>query len=236
MHPKYFRVGVRTTFLAAFVLMFAAFASAATEQILHSFTGGTDGSQPTSGLTFDHAGNLYGVTFFGGSGKGVVYKLSHTYSGWQQTVVHTFQGGSTDGANPDANLLIDSAGNIYGTTIGGGTSNAGVAFELTPSQGGWTETLLFSFSLSSGSPSSGLIIDHAGNLYGETSGGGKSNDGTVYILKHTATGWSHGILYSFSFAGGNDGIFPSGGLIFDRAGNLYGTTLSGGGFANFGSL
>ena len=218
-------------------IVFAGSALAGTEKILYAFTGGNDGSQPYSGLIPDRSGNLYGSTYYGGStGRGVVYKLRHTSSGWQETVLHTFHGGRQDGANPEHELAIDAAGNIYGTTISGG-GGLGVLFQLTPSAAGWTETLLHKFGAVNGSgetPSSGVIIDKQGNLYGETAGGGNSGNGTIYELKHTSAGWKYTLLYSF--AGGNDGTYPSSGLTFDAQEDLYGTTMSGGGAAGIGTV
>lgn len=214
--------------------MFAGAASAATEKVLHSFTGGSDGSQPDSGLTADTAGNLYGSTFFGGSaGQGVVYKLTRSSTGWTQTVLYNFQGGTADGANPSGTLATDAAGNIFGTTTGGGTGN-GIVFELTPSGGSYRETVLHVFGTGQTPINSGVIRDTAGNLYGETAGGGPASAGTIYELIHGSSGWTYRTLYGF--LGGNDGDFPSGGLIFGGPGILYGTTASGGGPANIGTV
>jgi uncharacterized repeat protein (TIGR03803 family) len=237
MQQRKCRISVHAALVLVTCVVFGGSALAATEKTLYAFTGGNDGSLPNSGLTPDRSGNLYGSTFFGGStGYGVVYKLSRTSGGWQQTVLYTFQGGPQDGANPNHELAIDAAGNIYGTAISGGSGH-GVLFQLTPSAGGWTETVLHNFGVVNGSsetPSSGVIIDKKGNLYGETSGGGSSGNGTIYELKHTSAGWKYTLLYSF--AGGNDGTYPSGGLTFDANGNLYGTTTSGGGAANIGTV
>jgi uncharacterized repeat protein (TIGR03803 family) len=227
----------------ACAILFVSAASAQTEKVLYSFTGGTDGSQPDAGLTPDGAGNYYGSTFFGGEyGWGVIYKLSHASSGWTETVLYNFQGGSEDGASPAGTLILDSAGNIYGITVAGGKGYGiqeepgyGIAFELSPSGSGWTETIIHFFDNTDGGPSSGFIRDAAGNLYGETGGGNASgNNGTVYLMRSTPDGWEYGILYRFQ--GGNDGDYPYGGLIFDAKGNLYGTTIEGGGTAGDGTV
>src|SRR5579859_289842 len=229
MRLKLFRASV----WAAFALMTCAvsFASQppATERIPHSFSGGSDGSDPDSGLTLDSVGNLYGSTFFGGSAsEGTIYKLSRTSGGIKETILYNFQGGSADGANPSGSLLIAPGGIIFGTTSSGG-QGYGVVFELIPSGTSYTEKILHVFPMGEDPVNAGVIMDKAGNLYGETAGGGAFGDGTIYVMKHTSTGYKYALLYSF--AGGNDGNYPSGGLIFDSAGNLYGTTASGG--ANF---
>jgi uncharacterized repeat protein (TIGR03803 family) len=207
-------------------------ASAASEKLIHVFTGQSGGGQPDAGLTSDGAGNFYGTTFVGGSHNwGVVYRLSHTASGWTETVLYNFKGGSSDGGNPSGQLVVDAAGNIYGSTLSGGRGYGvnhepgyGVVFELSPSGSGWTETVIHYF-LDDGAPS-GLTIDAAGNLYGETGGGGTSDTGSVYEMSLGSAKWKYQTIYSFPAA--NDVDYPSGGLIFDSEGNLYGTTMSGG--------
>ena len=234
MHKQEIQAVVCALMVAACGLVLMGSASAATEHLLHVFTGGADGSQPDAGLTFGPSGTLYGSTFSGGSaGQGVIFKLTHTSAGWTETVLYNFQGGTKDGANPSGTLAVDSAGNIYGTTISGGSGN-GVVFKLTPSGTGWTETVLHVFGMGQTPINSGVIIDGSGALFGETAGGGTAGNGTVYEMKNTATGWKYRTLYNFT--GGNDGSFPSGGLIFDRSGNLYGTTANGGGAENIGSV
>ncbi|MGA8835740.1 MAG: choice-of-anchor tandem repeat GloVer-containing protein [Candidatus Sulfotelmatobacter sp.] len=217
---------------ACCVLLFAGSASAATEKILHDFTGGNDGSQPDAGLTPGPNGSFYGTTFYGGTAnQGVVYQLTPSASGWDETVLYNFQGGSTDGGNPSFKIVLDAEGNIYGTTLSGGRGygirgepGSGIVYELSPESTGWKETIIHYFA-NEGS-SSGLIMDSSGNLYGETGGGGIQNNGTVFMMKHTSSGWKYGNLYEFK--GGNDGSYPYAGLIFDAKGNLYGVTIQGG--------
>jgi uncharacterized repeat protein (TIGR03803 family) len=219
--------------LACCVTIFAGSALAATEKVLHSFTGTTDGSQPDAGLTPGPKGSFYGSTFYGGTAnQGVIYQLTLGASGWTETVLYNFQGGSADGANPFGTLAIDAAGNIYGTTASGGrdygkggSPGNGIVYELSPSPTGWKETIIHFFYHT---PSSGLVMDGTGNLYGETGGGGSSNAGTVFQMKPMATGWSYRAIYSFAGATNNDGNYPWGGVIFDRKGNLYGATIQGG--------
>lgn len=190
------------------------------ETILYSFTGGTDGSGPsTANLAIDSTGNLYGTAVRGGtSGDGVVYRLSSSGS---ETVLYSFTGGA-DGSGPDGGVIRDPAGNLYGTTFAGGTSNAGTVFKLNPSG---EETVLHSFTDGSdgGSPEAGVILDGAGNLYGTTFYGG-IGIGVVYEV--SADG-KETVLYSFT--GEGDGGNPQAGVIRDSAGNLYGTTVNGGG-------
>ena len=140
-------------------------------------------------------------------------------------VLHAFHGG--DGSDPYGGLILDAAGNLYGTTGGGGADNLGTVFKLAPNaDGSWTESVLHSFNRSDGrQPNAALIFDAAGNLYGTTARGG-ARAGTVFELTPNADGsWTESLLHSFD---GSDGEYPSAGLIFDAAGNLYGTTEIGG--------
>jgi uncharacterized repeat protein (TIGR03803 family) len=207
-----------------------------TQKVLHSFSAHDgDGQTPQSGLVFDSAGNLYGTASGGGTdGVGAVFELSPPVppsTEWSETVIYSFLNNGVDGQNPLEKLIFDSAGNLYSTTFGGGGGTVGTVFELSPSGGGlWTETLLHTFSpVGDGDdPRSGLTMDAAGNLYGVTLFGGAHSDGTVYELTPSAGGtWTETILYSFAVTS-VDGGEPAGGLIFDSAGNLYGTTTVGG--------
>jgi len=151
--------------------------------------------------------------------------------GLAETVLHAFRSGAGDGLAPYGRLISDAEGNLYGTTALGGTSGAGVVFELAKPQGSgaWTETILYNFTGSNdgSQPYGGLIFDSAGNLYGTTFQGGTSSAGTVYELSPGQGGtWTENVLYSF--AGGADGAGPQSDLIFDRSGDLYGTTTGGG--------
>ncbi len=206
------------------------------EKVLHSFGNGTDGALTSAGLIFDGAGNLYGATHGGGIhpcegfGCGTVFELSPTQDGvWAETVLHSF-GNGTDGAYPYAALIFDAAGNLYGTTLEGGIHGDGTVFELSPREdGGWTETVLHSFDGGNHGryPNGSLIFDVAGNLYGATSEGGTQDGGTVFELSPRQDGgWTETVLRNFGHGG--DGADPNGGLIFDAAGNLYGTTSQGG--------
>ena len=281
----------------ALVIPLIMTAEAQTFNVLHSFTGGGDGASPGAGLTIDKAENFYGVTEHGGpggpNGYGTVFKFTHkgsswtltslysfaddddgaspgarvvigpngtlygttSYGGgngcggngcgtvfnlrpplsapisvlssWTEAVLHRFSGG-TDGALPIGDLVFDQAGNIYGTTAGGGSSQQGTVYELTPSNGNWTESVVWSFTGGNdgGKPSGGVIFDSGGNLYGAAQAGGAYGYGSVFQLAPAGSNWTQNTLYSFQ--NGSDGGNPVGGLIFDPSGNLYGTTTSKG--------
>jgi uncharacterized repeat protein (TIGR03803 family) len=197
------------------------------ETVLYTFTGGrggTDGFFPAGALIRDAAGNLYGTTQLGGNYSfGTVFKVDSTGI---ETVLYRFRGGS-GGDQPDGGVIMDKAGNLYGTTQGGGTSYDGTVFKLNPS--GY-KTVLYSFGSGADGtqPDAGVIADTAGNLYGTTAYGGTSNLGTVFKLDKTG---KETVLYSFT--GGADGALPVTGLVRDAAGNLYGTAYFGGDSGSF---
>jgi uncharacterized repeat protein (TIGR03803 family) len=240
---------------AALGLLSAAIqpAKAQTLTTLYSFTGGADGNTPFGSLIKDKAGNLYGTASWGGfeagnctynggygTGCGTVFELTRSGRSWSFNVIHSFGGYPDDGANPDHEFLaLDKNGNLYGTTYYGGTlpcsgqPGCGTVFELTPSQNGWTETMLYSFPQGGNgafSPDAGVAVDKNGNLYGTTFHGGNFLAGTVYKLTSSGT---ETLLHTFT--GGADGGYPYGGLILDKKGNLYGTTQYGGTGLNCGS-
>jgi uncharacterized repeat protein (TIGR03803 family) len=212
------------------------------EKVLYNFNrSGTEAYDPIAGLVFDSAGNLYGTTVSGGTyGYGTVFKLSPTASStWTETILHSFNLDGTDGAYPGTGgLIFDASGNLYGTTVtgGSGANPEGTVFELTPGAGGaWSETVLHSFQRSHSdgySPgNSTLIFDASGNLYGTTQLGGAANKGTVFKLSPSGGGnWTETLLYQFGAL--PDGEGPVAGLVFDTAGNLYGTTANGGAYGN----
>jgi uncharacterized repeat protein (TIGR03803 family) len=193
-----------------------------------------DGATPLAGVA-DANGVLYGTTFKGGSaGDGTVYELrpqptvcKTILCYWNETVLHSFTG-RPDGANPVyGNVILDHAGNIYGTTSIGGPIGCGTVWKLAPAGGGWTESILYGFNggVNDGcDPQSGVIFDTAGNLYGNTwSGGGPLGIGTVYQLVPQSGSWLENILISFQAGGPGR---PQGTLTMDSFGNLYGTSLN----------
>jgi len=201
---------------------------AGTETVLRTFTG--IGSGTNAGLILDSAGNLYGTTPTGGVGLGMVFKLSSGGSAFK--VLYSFTGGA-DGRGPLAGVIQDAAGNLYGTTTGGGSSGAGVVFELIrcdSEPSGYEFKVLYTFTggTDGRTPYGGLVLDAAGNLYGTTFEGGSfkvCSDGCGTVFKLSPNG-TETVLHSFT---GGDGALPTAGLILDPAGNLYGTTFWGGG-------
>jgi len=152
--------------------------------VIYSFSGGSDGNGPYSGVTLDSAGNLYGTTYLGGNGdSGTVYELTPNGSGWTETVFYRFSG--SDGDNPAAGVILDGAGNLYGATVSGGCCDSGVVFKLAPSNGGWSYTSLHDFtgSRDGAGPFGGVTLDSSDNLYGTTNGGG-SGFGVVFEISH----------------------------------------------------
>ncbi len=255
--------------LTGLTLVFAAHpAPAQSQTVLINFTGSPDGNNPTSGLVSDGEGNFYGTTPFGGVFKtGTVYELSPMgHGGWKEKILYSFTGGA-DGALPYYPVMRDSRGHLYGTTLNGGASGRGVVFELSPTGGSWTETVLYSPAKGQvGSyPQTGLIMDSAGNLYGATLGGvfelspsgsgwtarricsvaahdaivaGLAMDATGNIFGNSQAtvfeltpngkgGWLKHVIHKFA-GGPNDGRSAEGIPVLDQAGNLYGTTQSGG--------
>jgi uncharacterized repeat protein (TIGR03803 family) len=255
---------IRVSLLCAVALTLAVPASAEwKEKVLYSFQGVTDGATPVGGVVFDSAGNLYGATQDGGSANclsiyqcGTVYQLAPPAKKgdpWTETVLYVFKGNaSNDGASPFGGLVMDGAGNLYGTTAYGGTGDCvllgsklgcGAVYELSPPTekgGAWTETVLYSFpSAEQGYvPWGDLVFDGAGNLYGSTIfGGGKGTScdpyyqhcGAVFELSPPKTKggeWTEKMLHGF--ASGTDGASPNGGLVLDSKGAIYGTTYGGG--------
>jgi uncharacterized repeat protein (TIGR03803 family) len=190
-----------TSCLALLVLLFASapLGAQATQKVLYAFTGGSDGSQPYSGVVLDKAGNLYGTAQFGGAfGQGTVFELIPSQNGWTFNLLYTFTGG-TDGAVPIGGIIVDDAGSLYGAASAGGdpTCRCGNVFQLTPSQAGWTFKVLYTFigGKDGAYPGASLSFDnHGGSLYGTTvSGGGAGNFGTAFNVP---------------LSGGRDFVFP----------------------------
>ncbi len=206
-----------------------------TEKVLYSFTGKHDGYFLYAPMIFDTAGNLYGTAYYGGAyGYGDVFELIPNNGKWTEKVLHSFNYNGKDGASPYAGLILDSAGNLYGTTEEGGTGTGcyqgcGTVFKLIPGKNGaWTRKILHNFNLDGVDgvdPIGGLIFDKNGNLYGTTASGGANGVGTVYELTPGNGKWTEKVLHAFN---GKDGAGPWAGLVMDKAGHLYGTTAEGG--------
>jgi hypothetical protein len=225
-----------------------------TEKVLYSFKGVAtgaqygDGADPNGGLVLDNKGALYGTTYFGGNnvrgeceggvggtGCGIVFKLTppnQKGGKWTKQLVHQFNG--QDGANSEAGVVFDGSGNLYGTTFAGPPNGSGLIFELKKPSGNtrsWTETVLslFNNETNGGSPISGLVFDSHGDLYGTASAGDEFRGGTVFALtppRGKSDRWNLKVLHGFT--GSPDAAHPAASLVFDKAGNLFGTSQWGG--------
>jgi uncharacterized repeat protein (TIGR03803 family) len=201
---------------------------------IYDFTNTTTSvASPASSLILDTEGNLYGVSQYGGAdGLGAVYELSPSSSGWTQTLLYSFAGGS-DGASPSGSLIFDASGNLYGTTFEGGSGSDGTVFELAPSSSGWTETVLHTFTggADGRGPGGNLLLDPTGRIYGAALLGGTVNSscsegcGTIFRLANSSGTWRFTRL--FDFQGTTGGSAPTA-IVFDAAGNIYGTAYAGG--------
>lgn len=228
-------------------------AQAQTFTVLHSFTGGADGSHPSAGLSIDQAGNFYGTTSDGGAvascySCGVAFLLGHSGSGWVLTPIYEFRGPQAgDGQLPQARVIFGPDGALYGTTYGGGAGYGGTVFRLSPPPTTcrstlcyWKETILHSFKTGSTGPHDGfspgtgdVMFDPSGNLFGTTMTGGDYDSeqcpeepcGTVYEISHAGGQWQESVIYEFTV---NIGWAPAAGVIRDSANNLYGTTTDDG--------
>jgi len=220
---------LRPKFLLLALLVLASLAAQGQYhfRVLHSFGAGTDGSGVWDGVTLDASGNIYGATSGGGShNDGIIFQLTpHSSGRWTETILHTFPSSPDDGGGPWGGVVLDSKGNLYGTTISLGRHDSGIAFSLAPDKPGWREKILHSFCSrqncnDGGAPWGSLIADPKGDLFG-----------TGYVafeLTPGQKGWTDVTLHDFT-GKNSDGWFPMAGPIRDAAGNLYGTTLHGGG-------
>ena len=222
-----FKLLLEFAFVLGLVAVVTPRAQGQTFSIFHAFSGGSDGAGPLAGLTIDAGGNLYGTTSVGGaSSAGTVFKITGKGT---EVVLHSFTGGA-DGANPQASLVMDALGNLYGTTMAGGAAGVGTVFKITKKG---HETVLYRFtgSTDGASPIAALTMDKVGNLYGTTTAGGSTGNGTVFRLsppKQKGRKWTEKVLYSFGQ--GTDGATPVAGVTLDAKHNLYGTTSVGGSY------
>jgi len=235
------RISPLLVWLLPLALLLVRPAAAQTFTLLYSFNASgnlSDGGWPEAGVTRDAAGNLYGTTFYGGTGTGcdiyfdgcgTVFQIDPSGT---ETVLHSF-GGAGDGWNPTARVVLDSAGNIYGTTAYGGANGYGTVFKVDTSG---NETIVHSFAGGSdgANPNAGLVSDTAGNFYGTTQYGGQGcyrhGCGTVFRISADGT---ESVLYRFADV--PDGSSPLGGVVLDAVGNIYGTTWMGGTYS-FGTV
>lgn len=213
-------------------------------QPIYAFRGGKDGQGPYGNVAFGPDGKLYGTTIEGGnqqpcpSGCGSVFRLKPSATcrtkkcQWTETVIYRFLG-NTDGFYPSGDVTFDPAGNVYGTTIQGGSYGPGTVYELK--KRGWTESILWNFTGNSdgGNPYSGVISDKAGNIYTSDLAGGSNNGGAVLELSPSQSGWTETTLYDFY---GTSGVIPVAGLLLDGSGNVIGATQTGGPNANGGTV
>jgi len=231
---------VRKSRLLAFAALTVSLVSYAfagsSERVVHSFAGSPDGSDPATALTFDSQGNIYGTTATGGSdGCGTVFQLVPAGGGsWQENVLFSFNC-FEQGKNPYGGVTLDAQGNLYGTTVAGGSGGfctgdgCGVVYKLAKSGGTWNETVLYNFGDSPDGWGAGgaVAFDSAGNLYGTTPDGGANEAGTVYQLAQNNGQWTETIIHDFT--GGDDGgVGGLGRLLVDSFGNIYGVAEIGG--------
>ncbi|MGC2111635.1 MAG: choice-of-anchor tandem repeat GloVer-containing protein [Candidatus Korobacteraceae bacterium] len=224
-------------------VLVAPTAGAQTFTVIHSFTGGNDGAYPAAGLITDRAGNLYGTASGGGlggngcivpGGCGTAFRLKPSGTGWLFTPLYQFHGGTNDGGSPEARMVFGPDGRLYGTTVGGGANHdcgnnydpCGIAFRLTPPTTicksaicPWNETVIHNFAPvpDASTPIGSMVVDAAGNFYGAASGGAYEF-GAIYELTSSGGAWNLNLIYNNFTDGG-----PMSGVVFDNAGNLYGS-------------
>jgi len=198
-----------------------------TETIVYSFQGDSDGCSPQD-IVFNAAGDIVGATndFNNCFHSGTVYQLTASGSGWTYNLLYTFPGNDGGGASPDSALIIDNAGNLYGTTAHTNLQQgSGTVYQLAPSGSGWVHNALYVFDGTTGAYPYGVILDRTGDLFGTTSEGGSNNGGTVYELSPVSGGWTFNSFFSFP-----RNSTPDVPLTMDSQGNLYGETYGGGAY------
>src|SRR5580698_1781151 len=236
MRDRVLGFGSKMLAMAAVAMVLVGGAWAASNgKIVYGFSGGDDGSDPATQITFDATGNGYGTTVSGGLyGYGTVFELERLSGGnFQESVLYSFTGGA-DGKNPYGGVTFDGAGNLYGTTVSGGSGGVcsgdgcGVVYKLSDSGSGWTESVLYNFTGGNdgSGPGGGVVFDNAGNLYGTTPDGGQFSQGVVYELSLQGSAWEQTVIHAFT--GGNDGAVGSLGLLLLANGNFYGVSEIGG--------
>jgi len=218
------------------IALFVGAAKASTTEIIYSFGGGADGEYLDTDVAIDAAGNLYGTSVLGGTfGGGTVWQLSPVGNGWVNTVLYNFTG-DADGGEPYKGVTLDAAGNLYGTAVTGGSGSCeggcGVTYKLTKSGSTWTQNVIHSFTGADGSgPGSRVTVDNNGNVYGMTPTGGDFGLGTIYALRPKSNGtWAFNVIHHFT--GGSDGSSGSAGRMVFRGGHLYGAATTGGDFGH----
>jgi len=238
------RIWIRQLTMLSLLMLATAAWAGSKFKVLYDFKGGNDGIDPQGNLVFDTAGNLYGTTTEGGGtsacngrykGCGIVFQLlPQTRGPWKENILYSFPNGASEGVGLNGNLVLDVAGNVYGTAFYDGAGFAGTVFELTPGSGGWTEKIIYSFCQSGcgdgESPGSGVIFDDSGNLYGTTTQGGTDGGGVIFKLAPGNGTWSESVLYNFCPYHTCSGGWLPVGLIRDASGNLFGVTAWGGNY------
>jgi uncharacterized repeat protein (TIGR03803 family) len=246
-HERIYLTTSRLTITMAAAILLAALttspAAAQTYTTLHNFTEGEDGGYPWAGITVGPNGDLYGAVEAAGQyDRGLIYRMQHAAGGWVFVPLYSFQL-APDGNIPIARVVFGPDGLLYGTTSAGGADNGGIVFRLQPPPNvcqsvscPWIETVLYSFvgTIDGRNPSYGdLTFDQAGNIYGTTEYGGDMGHGVVFELSPSDGGWTESVLWNFGAS--SDGGQPISGVIFDTAGNLYGTTSKFGGPSGLGT-
>jgi uncharacterized repeat protein (TIGR03803 family) len=212
--------------VSALALQSALLLLHAQSPVIYSFAGSPDGANPKRSVIINGS-SLYGTTVYGGSGYGTIFQLTSSSGSWSEAVLYSFAGGTSDGSEPDGNLVL-SGSTLYGTTSVAGASGYGTVFKLKYSSGTWTESVIYNFAGGSGDgsyPYAGLLLS-GGVLYGTTYYDGANGKGTVYSMTPSGGSWTEAVLYSFGGTG--DGANPHAPVAVSGSGVLYGTTYNGG--------